>query len=100
MELIFEPAYATWLTMEPLPDRTTGSAEMLNVESDFHCDTLKELAMKSRPLRSISYSFTQFMYCGLPRISSAVNLPASLGPKDPAAAARPGSIVSRARLRL
>lgn len=100
MELIFEPAYATWLILEPLPDRTTGKAEMLSAKPNLHCDTLKELAMKSRPLRSISYSFTQFMYCGLRRISSAVNLPASLGPKDPAAAARPGSIVSRARLRL
>ena len=81
-------------------DRTTGSAEMSIVQSSLHCDALKEVAMKGRPLRSISYSFTQFIYCGLRRMSSAVSLPASLGPKDPAAAARPGSIVSDARLRL
>ena len=46
----------------------------------------KNYEQEASPLKSISYSATQFIYCALLKMSSAVNLPASLGPSAPAAA--------------
>ena len=91
MELILEPAH---MSKTLLPTRCHT---LVNLTSE-HKDQIRgcsfsapESSWADLPLRSISYSLTQFMYCGLRRMSSAVNLPASLGPKDPAAT-RPGSI--------